>query len=100
MKTPWGKVQHTTPVASGIVFLETASHGGYYLTPDQAHLQRLLTAIRLNCPLSELPAQAPAPPGAHFTLPDEMARRLAAYPEALAATDSTLAIISSTAAED
>ena len=35
MTSPWGKVQHTTPVASGIVFLETASHGGYYLTPDQ-----------------------------------------------------------------
>lgn len=39
----------------------------HYLSPEQAALQRLLTAIRLNLPLDRLPDTAAAPPGAYFT---------------------------------
>lgn len=34
MHTPWGQSQHATMYAPGIVFHETASHGGFKLRPD------------------------------------------------------------------
>ncbi len=63
-----------------------ATHSIHYLTPDDAHRQRLLTAIRLNTPLRDLPPEASAPPGAHFLTSAEMAARFADLPEAIAAT--------------
>lgn len=63
-----------------------AANSTYYLKPDQADLQRTLTAMRLNTPLSALPADSTAPPGAHFAAASEMANRFAEYPSALAAT--------------
>lgn len=33
--SPWGAVQDTTNVAEGIQFVETASHGGVYLSPER-----------------------------------------------------------------
>lgn len=38
----------------------------HYLRPEQAGLQRLVSAIRLNLPLNELPDQACALPGSYF----------------------------------
>ena len=32
--SPWGAIDHVEHVAPGIVFVSTASHGGYYLTAD------------------------------------------------------------------
>ena len=32
--TPWGVAQTVTQVADGIVFYETASHGGYHVAAD------------------------------------------------------------------
>lgn len=58
----------------------------YYLTPDEADLQRTLAAIRLNTPRTALRAHDVAPPLAHFPAPDEMAARFRALPDALAAT--------------
>lgn len=59
----------------------------YTLDPEQAHLQRLLSAIRLNCTLSDLPPGAAAPPGSWFIPPEEMAPRFEHFPAALAAIE-------------
>ena len=33
--TPWGPAETTDEVAPGITFYTTASHGGYYLSPER-----------------------------------------------------------------
>jgi DNA polymerase III subunit alpha len=63
------------------------THPVYYLTPEQASLQRTLSAIRLNKQIDHTPADAAAPPGAYLTSAQEMETRFADYPEALAATE-------------
>jgi DNA polymerase III subunit alpha len=63
------------------------THPVYYLTPDQALLQRTLAAIRLNLPLERLPADAAAPRGAFFVSQAEMEARYPHFPAALAATE-------------
>jgi DNA-directed DNA polymerase III PolC len=60
-----------------------ATHHVHYLQPEQAGLQRLATAIRLNTPLNDLPAERAAPNQAHFISPDDMQRQFAAHPAAL-----------------
>ena len=67
------------------------SHPMYYLTPEQAVLQRTLAAIRLNCPLERLPAEAAAPRGAYFVRAGEIERRYKSFPSALAATQEIAA---------
>lgn len=64
-----------------------AAHDVFYLQPEQARLQRLATAMRLNQPLTNVPADQTAPPEAYWLTSEEMARRFADYPEALAATE-------------
>ena len=63
-----------------------ASHSSYYLHAEQAELQRLLCAIRLNKPLQALSESEVAPPNAGFPTPAEMAQRFQAYPQALRTT--------------
>ena len=63
-----------------------ATHDIHYLTPDQAHLQQVLTAIRLIRPLHELTSTMIAPPEAYFVSPQEMNQRLPNYPQALETT--------------
>jgi DNA-directed DNA polymerase III PolC len=58
----------------------------YYLTPDQAVLQRTLSAIRLNLPLGRLPTDATAPFEAHFINAREIERRYNGFRAALAAS--------------
>jgi DNA polymerase III subunit alpha len=60
------------------------SHPVYYLTPEQAVLQRTLSAIRLNLSLEHLPADATAPVGAHFVSAREIDRRYQGFRAALA----------------
>lgn len=72
--------------AQGLSLPIVATHPVYYLTAEQASLQRLATAIRLNRPLSEISAEACAPPGSYFTIPAEMAGRFSFFPAAIAAT--------------
>ncbi len=60
-----------------------ATHSIYYLDPNQAPLQRTLSAIRLNSPLHELPAGAVAPLNASFLPVVEFKDRFDAYPKAL-----------------
>lgn len=59
----------------------------HYLRPEQADLQRLLTAMRLNTPLDRVPEDALAPPNAHFPENNEFERAFSAYPDAFSATD-------------
>ena len=35
MKTPWGPSQSSVPVAPGITFYSTASHGGYFVAASK-----------------------------------------------------------------
>ena len=55
------------------------THPVYYLTPDQADLQRTLTAIRLNQSVHQLTPDAAAPPGAYFTSQAEMGERFSRF---------------------
>jgi len=59
----------------------------YYLAPEQATLQHTLAAIRLNRPLSQVPAEACAPAGAHFAAAAEVAARYRGFQAALAASE-------------
>ncbi len=63
-----------------------ATHDIHYLVPDQAHLQQVQTAIRLNRPLKELNSNDCAPPEASFLPAHEMAERMPNFPRALAST--------------
>ncbi len=58
----------------------------HYLTEKDADLQRTLSAMRLNCRQSELPADAPAPRGCSFTSTDDMMTRFSDRPDAVANT--------------
>ncbi|MEP7133569.1 MAG: aminotransferase class V-fold PLP-dependent enzyme [Chloroflexota bacterium] len=58
----------------------------YYLTPEQARLQKTLTAIRLNQTITTIPKAALAPANSHFMSPQEMETRFQEFPEALNAT--------------
>ena len=62
------------------------THPVYYLRPEQATLQRTLTAIRLNQNVHSLPDQAIAPANAYFMSSDEIESRFKEFPEALGAT--------------
>lgn len=46
-------------------------HPVYSLVPEDASLQRLLSAVRLNVQLTRLPAAEAAPPGSYFTTPKD-----------------------------
>ena len=62
------------------------THSIHYLTPEQAGLQRVAAAIRLNTPLQALPVEACAPAEAFFIPPAEIERRFADLPAALEAS--------------
>jgi len=55
----------------------------YYLSPEHEGLQRLVTAIRLNCRMQEIPPGACAPTQAYFLAPQAMHDRFSDLPEAL-----------------
>ncbi len=63
-----------------------ATHPIYYLSPEQAALQRTLTAIRLVQPLSKVPPAAFAPPGSYFLSTRAMEDRFQHFPKALDTT--------------
>ena len=62
------------------------THPIYYLTSDQAALQRTISAIRLNCPIEHLPPESAAPDGAYFVKGQEIENRFKGFRAALAAT--------------
>lgn len=57
----------------------------YYVKPEQAELQRTLSAMRLNTPIDRLPSNAAAPVNSYFPTNEEFAARFDA--DSLAATD-------------
>ncbi len=61
----------------------TATHTVDYILPDQAGIQRVVSAIRLNQPLSTLPEEAAAPKGSCFLSDEEMEAKFSAFPKAL-----------------
>jgi len=63
-----------------------ATHDIHYLSPEQAHLQEVVTAIRLIRPLEELGPVDLAPPGAELISSEEETRRMPNFPKALEAT--------------
>jgi len=65
-----------------------ATNNVHYISSEDTRLQRTLSAMRLNCRLSDLPPHrgASAPAGRHFASGDEMAARFADYPDAIANT--------------
>lgn len=34
-KSPWGRIQHIDQIASGVLFVSTASHGGIWLSVER-----------------------------------------------------------------
>ena len=60
-----------------------ATHDVHYLSPADAQRFRVLTAMRKNCRLADLPTL----PDLSFPLEDEMQRRFAEFPAALDHTD-------------
>ena len=73
-------------LARTLVLPTVVTHPIYFLSPEQATLQRTLTAIRLNKTISTIPEDAVAPPNAWFMSSHEMETRFKEYPDALAAT--------------
>ena len=75
-------------------FPTLATHPLYYLKAEDRALQRMVSAIRLNSRLNELPPGAAAPPGSYFLPQDELQKRFEAFPEALAANQEILEMCS------
>lgn len=63
------------------------SHEIHYLEDKEDELQRLLSAIRLNCRIQDVPQHEQAAPHASFQSSAEMARRFQGYPQALRNTN-------------
>jgi len=80
------EAEHLSTLAPQLNLPTVVTHPVYYLTPDQAVLQRTLTAVRLGKTISTLPKDAPAPPDAFFLTAQQIEDRFREYPEALAAT--------------
>ncbi len=81
-----GWVARLASLAQALSLPLVATHGIYYLQPNQAALQRVTTAIRLNCRLNEIPPGESAPPNACFLSPQMMLNRFTDLPQACAAT--------------
>jgi len=62
------------------------THPVYYLAPEQASLQRTLTAVRLGKTITTLSKDAAAPPDAYFLTAQQVQDRFQQYPQAIAAT--------------
>jgi DNA-directed DNA polymerase III PolC len=79
-------VEALAALAQDAGFPLVATNNVHYLSDSDTPLQRTLSAMRLNCTLSQLPPEAQAPAGCTFTSVEEMKERFADYPEAIANT--------------
>jgi DNA polymerase-3 subunit alpha len=77
---------HLASLAGRMHIPIVATHDIHYLQAEQSHLQQVATAIRLIRTLKELSPAILPPPGAEFISSEEIARRMADFPAALAAT--------------
>lgn len=83
-----GRVAALAALARQTSTAMVAAHAVFYLQPEQARLQRLATAMRLNQPLNDVPDDLAAPLGACWLTNEQLAERFADFPEALAATNA------------
>ncbi len=67
-----------------------AAHSVYYLDPAQAHLQEVVSAIRVNSTLYELSEADYAPPSAFFPNREQMEKRFADFPGAIERTQEII----------
>jgi tetratricopeptide (TPR) repeat protein len=80
------EAEYLSTLARQLGLPTVVTHPIYYLTPEQATLQRTLTAVRLGKTVSTLAKDAPAPADAYFLTAQQMEDRFREYPEAIAAT--------------
>ena len=80
------KAASLSDIARKLALPTVVTHSVYYLRPEQAILQRTLTAIRLNKNVDDLPDHAIVPSDAYFMSSDEIESRFKEFPEALKAT--------------
>jgi DNA-directed DNA polymerase III PolC len=80
------EAQYLSTVAHQLGLPTVVTHPIYYLTPDQATLQRTLTAVRLGKTIPSLPKDASAPVDAFFLSGQQMEDRFHDFPEAIAST--------------
>jgi len=73
-------------LARGLELPSLVTHPVYYLSPEQAKLQKMVTAIRLNQTIAHIPTNTVAPADSCFMGVEEVGSRFQDYPEALAAT--------------
>ena len=81
-----GEANSLSELAHTLSLPSVVTHPVYYLTPNQAILQRTFTAVRLNQTITTLPKEAAAPPDSYFISAQEIETRFKDYPEALAST--------------
>ncbi|HEY7810435.1 MAG TPA: error-prone DNA polymerase [Allosphingosinicella sp.] len=74
----------TQAAAAGVPSVATGDI--HYHTPDRRMLQDVMTAIREKCTVDELGFRRERFADRHLKAPEEMARRFAAYPEAIRAS--------------
>ena len=73
-------------VARKLELPTVVTHPVYYLSPQQARIQKTLTAIRLNQLLEDVPLNATAPADLYFMSAQEVEARFQDFPKALATT--------------
>ncbi len=81
-----GEANSLSELAHTLSLPSVVTHPVYYLTPNQATLQRTLAAVHLNQTITTLPKEAAAPPDSYFISAQEIETRFKDYPEALAST--------------
>lgn len=85
------RARHVADMAKKLHLPAVVAHPVYYLVPEQAALQRTLTAIRLNKSIEATPAHELAPSAAYFVSRSEIAARYSLFPDALEATEEIAA---------
>jgi DNA-directed DNA polymerase III PolC len=80
-----GDAVRLSDLATKLSLPVVVTHPVYYLTPEQAPLQRTLAAIRQNLPLERVPPETVAPAGSYFAGAAEIEARFRSFPAALAA---------------
>ena len=70
-------------LADDLTIPVVATQDVHYITSGEEKTQRLVTAMRLNQPMINIPANAFAPPRSYFTTQSEMASRFVDFPAAI-----------------
>ncbi len=78
--------QELTSLAISLDLPTVATNNVHFINSEQAGHQRLLSAMRLNCPLNTLPNGAAVPSSCDFKSGGQMDKLFVDFPEALAGT--------------